>query len=214
MKKFRNRPFRTLMVFSLMSGLIVSSPPVAVQAQKLKADELIAKHLEAIGAAETRDSSKSRIITGMVAVTFRAPGTGQVGGRVVLASEGVKSLLGMVFDNSVNYSQEKLGFDGSDVSASYARPGARSTLGDFVLTHKTIVKQGLLAGVLSQGWPLFDLAGRKAKMEMSGTKRIGDREAYQVKYYPSGGSDLRISLFFDTETFQHVRTEYARTLVA
>jgi hypothetical protein len=204
---------RSLVFFSLMIGLGISQPSQG-QTQKLKIDELVSKHLEAIGAVETRESNKTRIISGTVVVTFRVPGTGQVGGRVVLASEGAKNLLGMVFDNSVNSSQEQLAFDGNDVSGSYIRPGARSTLGDFVLTHKAILRQGLIGGVLSQAWPLFDLAGRKAKLEMSGTKKIGDREAYQVKYYPSGGSDLRISLFFDTETFQHVRTEYNRTVAA
>lgn len=214
MKKFIDQLFRSLAFLPTMIAVVIASGLVAVNAQKLKSDELVAKHLEAIGHAETRESNKTRIITGTVVVTFKEPGTGQVGGRVVLASEGAKNLLGMVFDNSVNYSQEKLGFDGSEVSGSYIRPGSRSTLGDFVLTHKVILKQGLIGGTLSQSWPLFDSSGKKGKLEMSGTKKIEDRDAYQVKYYPSGGSDLRISFFFDTETFLHTRTEYVRTVSA
>lgn len=205
---------RRLTLMALMIGVVGLLLPSATRGQKLSADELIAKHLEAIGSAETRASVTSRIIAGTVAATFREPGTGQIGGRVVLASAGMKNMLASIFDNSSNYSQEKVGYDGSEVSVSYVRPGARSPLGDFLLTHKTIVKQGLIGGVLSQAWPLLDLTGKKAKFETAGTKKIGERQTYQLKYFPSGGSDLRVSLFFDAETFQHVRTEYTRTVVA
>ena len=201
------------MLVGVLLIMAFQAQPAAGQ-EKMKPEELITRHLEAVGAAETRDSVKSWIITGNVSVTFKEPGTGQIGGRVVLASEGIRNLVGMVFDNAVNYSQEKLGYDGTEVSASYIRPGARSPLGDFLLTHKTMVKQGLIAGALSQSWPFYDAAGRKFKIEMAGVKKIDDRETYQLKFYPSGGSDLRISLFFDAETFQHVRTEYNRTVVA
>jgi hypothetical protein len=36
---------------------------------------------------------------------------------------------------------------------------------------------------------------------------------YQLKCYPSG-SDLKITLSFDAETFHHVRTEYERSVIA
>jgi hypothetical protein len=211
--KILNRSIFPAMFVGVLLIMAFPTQPAAGQ-EKMEPEELITRHLEATGAAETRDSVKSRIITGDVSVTFKEPGTGQVGGRVVLASEGIKNLVGMVFDNAVNYSQEKLGYDGTDVSASYLRPGARSPLGDFLLTHKTMAKQGLIAGTLSQSWPFYDAAGRKFKIEMAGMKKINDRETYQLKFYPSGGSDLRISLFFDARTFQHVRTEYNRTVMA
>ena len=193
---------------------VAAAPPRARAGDKLKPEEIVAKHLEAVGAAETRESIKSRIILGTVAVTFRAPSAGQGLGRAVLASQGEKNVFGMVFDNSPGYPQEKVGFDGKDVTASYVRPGVRSPLGDFFLTYRTVVKQGLVGGVLSQSWPLFGLSENRGKLEGGGTKKVGDRQAYELKYLPKGGSDLRISLFFDAETFRHVRTEYTRTLTA
>jgi len=189
-------------------------PPRARAVDKLKPEEIVAKHLEAIGAAETRDSIKTRIIVGTVALAFQAPKLAQGLGRAVLASEGEQNLFGMVFDNSPNYPYEKVGFDGKEVTASYVRPGVRSPLGNFLLTHKAIVRGGLVGGVLSQSWPLFNLSGAKGKVEGGGTKKIGDRQAYELKYTPKGGSDLGISLFFDAETFRHVRTEYTRTISA
>ena len=185
----------------------------AANGQKLKAEEIIAKHLEAMGGAETLQSVTSRVAGGTVVVTFREPGTGQVGGRVVLASEGPKNVVAMVFDNATNYPHEKVGFDGKDVSTSYASPGARSTLGDFLWTYKTIVKQGVWGGALSQAWPLLDMTKTKIKVESGGTKKIGDRLTHQLKFYPSG-TDVRVTMFFDAETFHHVRTEYYRTIAA
>jgi hypothetical protein len=175
--------------------------------QKLKTEEIIAKHLEAIGGAETLQSVTTRLITGTAVATFKEPGTGQV------ASEGPKNMIAMIFDNATNYPHEKVGFDGKDVSTSYASPGARSTLGDFLWTYKAIVKQGVFGGSLSQAWPLLDITKTKVKVEAGGTKKIDDRLTYQLKFYPSG-TDVRVTMFFDAETFQHVRTEYYRSVVA
>lgn len=197
-----------VVVFVLLCGL------QGANGQKLKAEEIIAKHLEAMGGTETLQSVTSRVSNGTVVVTFKEPGTGQLGGRVVLASEGPKNVVAMVFDNAAtNYPHEKVGFDGRDVSASYARPGTRSTLGDFLLTHKAIVKQGIWGGSLSQAWPLLDITKNKIKVESAGTKKINDRLTHQLKFHPSG-SDVRVTLFFDAETFQHVRTEYNRSIPA
>ena len=196
-----------VVVFVLLCGL------QAANGQKLKAEEIVAKHLEAMGGAETLQSVSSRITNGTVVVTFMEPGTGQLGGRVVLASEGPKNVVAMVFDNATNYPHEKMGFDGRDVSGSYARPGIRSTLGDFLLTHKGIIKYGIWGGALSQAWPLLDVRKSKIKLEAGGTKKIGDRLTQQLKLQPSG-ADVRVTLFFDAETFQHVRTEYQRLIVA
>jgi hypothetical protein len=162
----------------------------------------------------TRESVKSRIISGTVLANFRSPDKAQVPGRAVLFSRGDSFALGMVFDGVPNYPHDRFGFDGREVSASFVRPGGRSVLGEFLMTNKSVVSQGLLGGALSQAWPLWDLASKKPKLEGGGTKKVGDRPAYVVKYLPRGGSDLRVSLYFDAETFQHVRTEYTRSVAA
>lgn len=196
----------------LVSAAVFSNAPAGAQ-EKLKPEEIVARHLAAVGADETRASIKTRVIQGTANVTFRAPSIGQASGRVVMASEGSKHMVGMAFDNT-GYPQERLGYDGNDATAGYIRPGQRSNLGEFLLTHKPIMRQGLLGGVLSEAWPLYDLEEKKPKLEGGGTKKIGDRTAYEVRYSPKGGSDARITLFFDAETFHHLRTEYSRTIAA
>lgn len=71
-----------------------------------------------------------------------------------------------------------------------------------------------MAGTLSSAWPLLDLQNHHAQLEYVGTKKIDDRVLHELRYSPRGNSDLKISLFFDQETFRHVRTEYQRVIPA
>jgi hypothetical protein len=188
--------------------MILPFPSLA--GDKLKPEEIVAKNLESIGTAEARAKVQSRIAGGTVVATFLTPAA-QFKGRAVLASEGNKSLINMQFD-SANYSQESVSFDGENVTVGYARAGVRSNLGDLVWTYRPIVKQGLVGGELSQAWPLFNLSETKPKLSGGGTKKMADRTVYVVKLIPRGGSDMEISLFFDSETFQHVRSEYVHVI--
>ncbi|HEX8147991.1 MAG TPA: hypothetical protein VF591_12495 [Pyrinomonadaceae bacterium] len=208
---------RPVTIALLTLSLLASSPnaPAASNArdkEKMTAEQVVARHLEAVGAPETRASITARVITGVVVANFRAPSVGQVPGRAVFFSQGAKHAVGMVFDGVANYPHDKIGFDGEDVSTSYVLPGRRSTLGEFLMTNKSVIKQGLLGGALSQAWPLLDLASKKPKLEYGGLKKVGERPAHALKYLARGGSDLNVTLFFDAETFQHLRTEYTRSL--
>jgi hypothetical protein len=194
-------------------SIVLLAGPVAAARQKMRAEDVVARHLEAVGTAQARSAAKTRIATGGITVTFRSPRPGQVEGRAVLASEGDKLLAGMSFDNP-NYPQEKFAYDGERVTAAHVTPGARSALGDFLLTHQVMFKTGLVGGTLSAAWPLLDAAGKSAKLDYGGTKKVGGKQAHEVRYTPRGGSDLQISLFFDAATFHHVRTEYTRVLSA
>jgi hypothetical protein len=181
--------------------------------QKMKPEEVVAKHLESVGTAEQRAATKNRIALGTVVVSFRSPNTGTAPGRFVMASEGEKHLIGMMFDGVPNYPQEKVGYDGKNVTVSYVRPGKRSTLGDLLEQYKSVVSQGVLGGSLSSAWPLYNLEGSKAKLEYGGMKKAGDKQAHVLKYI-KGGTDMEVSFYFDAETFQHLRTEYTRTIAA
>jgi hypothetical protein len=198
---------------AVMLLIISSTTSTALAVQKLKPAEIVAKHLESIGSAGARKAVNNRVIVGTSTVTFHNPGNGQISGQAVMASQGNKVLIGMQFGNT-NYPYEKLGFDGNNFTASYLRPGVRSTLGDFLNTNKFVFKQGLIGGVLSSAWPLLETDVRGARLEYGGTKKINDREVYELRYLPRGGSDLQVSLFFDKETFQHVRTEYEQVITA
>jgi hypothetical protein len=176
----------------------------------MRSEEVVARHLESIGTEAARAGAKNRVIIGISRAIFKSrTGTGAIDGRAVLASENNKVLFGMGFDNP-DYIGEKFGFDGKKFTVGYLRPGVRSTLGSFILIHDNVFKEGLMGGTLSSAWPLLNLAEHKVKLEYAGTEKIGEQSVYKLKYMPIKGSDLQISLYFDTKTFQHMRTQYDR----
>jgi hypothetical protein len=201
---------------SIFAVLLVALSLVSLRSSatdKLKPEDLVAKHLESIGTASARAAIVTRIIAGTSQVIFRTPPPGQAVGRAVLASQGLKNLVGMSFPSPV-YPREELGFNGNTFIAAYVTPGVRSSLGGFLMTNDLIFKQGLMGGTLSSAWPLLDLNARRPQLEYAGTRKVDDRTLHELKYQPRGGSELQIRLFFDQENFRHVRTEYERVIAA
>lgn len=180
---------------------------------KMKPDEIITKHLEAIGALETRTSITTRIVSGEVTCKFLREGGLSIKGRAVLASDGLKHLMGMQFDNP-DYPFDRFGFDGQNATIAFIKPGVRSPLGNFFKSFDDVLKYGLLGGTLSTSWPLDDLDGRKVKVSGSSTKKIDGKECYSIELNPKNGSDLTIKLHFDAQNFQHIRTSYERVISA
>lgn len=210
----RRLGFGIIFLFILFSTLSTTSWQAhAGDKEKLTAEEVVARHLESIGTPEDRAAAKTRVVAGTALLTLRSPGSGQNSGLSVLFSEGNKSAIAMNFKNP-DYPAEKFGYDGDKLVISYLKPGTRSTLGDFMFQRAAIYKEGLFGGTLSTAWPLLNLDPSKAKLEYAGTKKVEGREAHVLRYLPKKGSDVKISLFFDTETFQHVRTEYKQVVAA
>jgi hypothetical protein len=179
--------------------------------QKMKPEELVAKHLEAIGAAEARSPAISRVLIGNSKFSYRTRSRGSAEGNAVIASQDGKFLIGMAFPTDV-YPHERIGFDGESITTGFINPNERTTLGNFLLTQNVGVKEGLMGGVLSTGWPLLDLPGKNPKLDYSGIKKINGKELHQLRYRPRKGSDFDIKLYFDAATFEHVRTEYERVV--
>jgi hypothetical protein len=207
--------FLTLFVTALL--LIVSlSGSISAQKNsegKLTTETLLIKHLDSIGTAEARAAVKSITAVGTSKAVFQGRGGGFSEGIAVLASEGEKYLVAMKFNNAA-YPFEKLGYDGSDFSVGFVRPGIRSVFGDFLRTNENVFKRGVMSGVLSTSWDLLNINEKEVKLKYSGTKKIDGKQVHQVDYSPKKGSDLSIKLFFDADTFRHTRTEYKRTIAA
>jgi hypothetical protein len=70
------------------------------------------------------------------------------------------------------------------------------------------MKEGLLGGVLSLGWPLLDIEKRNPSLKYNRAK-VDGRELHVIDYNPKGGmNNMKVKLFFEPDTFRHVRTEY------
>jgi hypothetical protein len=71
-----------------------------------------------------------------------------------------------------------------------------------------MMEESLLGGALANSWALYKVASKKPKLNFEGTKKTDGKETYILSYTPKGGSEIDIRIFFDSQTFQHVRTEY------
>lgn len=198
-------------VLILVTAFVIGA--AAVNGQKLKAEEIIEKHLASMATPEKRASIKTIVASGEVRVEFATQKTQPAVGRFVLASEGTKRFFGMDLI-SVDYPREVFIFDGAKTDVALIRAGNRSVLGNFVQSNSSLVSQGFLTGTLMTGWVLSNAVERGAKVSASGTKKIDGKETYVLSVTPKGGSDLDITMYFDQATFRHLRTEYKRTASA
>ena len=181
---------------------------------KLSSDEVVAKHLAAIGSAEDIAAAHTRIATGATQARLRLTNTPvELSGPAQIASDGDKFLLAMVFQSN-NYPHEKASFDGENQIIGVLTQGGRSPLGNFLSSQPALMKHGLIGGVLSSAWPLYNLSKRDAKLSYAGMDKIDGKPVHKLKYVPRNTGDLIINLYFDATTFQHVRSQYEYVLSA
>ena len=180
----------------------------AMAATDTKSEEIVQRHLDSIGPAATRASTKSRVVEGSAVYRVLVGGSGRVDGKVVLASEGHKSqmLLKIV---SQNYHGERFTSDGSRtfVEGTYD-DHSRSEFGQFLRSEDFAVREGLLGGELSEAWPLLDMDSVKGKLKYEGKKKVDGKELEVLSYHGGKMSDLSVMLYFDPENFHHVMTIY------
>jgi hypothetical protein len=187
----------------------LSTASSVLRAADIKPEEVLAKHLEAIGSAEARKNIKSRAIQGTAIYHVLVGGTGAIDGKFQFASEGSKSNY-LFRVNGSSYRGEQFIFDGSRVSvAGTWTDKTRSEFGNLVLAQDILVRDNLLCGVWSTDWPLLDLGGHKAKLHVEGMKKLDGKEVLAVRYQPKKSTDLEIVLYFDPTTYQHVATIYS-----
>lgn len=201
------RFYKYTALFVLYAALL-SAP---VFAQKMKAEDVVAKHLDSIGTAEVRAKNTSRVIAGEADVTFISPKNLPAKGRIVMASAGEKNFWGLNL-NAVDSPFEKFSYDGKKVKVAYVRTGQRTLLGNFILTHDLLMKDSMLGGTLSTSWILLDQTDKKLNLSLDGTKKIDGKDAYVLDYAPK--AEVSIKFYFDKETFRHVRTQYTRIFSA
>lgn len=189
-------------------ALVLLSAAARAQEPKITLEELIAHHLDSIGSAQARSASKNRVLSGTVRLISRVGTAGNIEGQAAMATEGGKLRYSLKFP-SVQYPGEQFGYDGSKVQTGYLPNGQRSPLSLFLEQQNVMLKDGLLGGSLSTAWAMLRIDQLKPKLDYRGLKKIDGRDFLVVGYRPQKGSpDLQVTLFFDPETYRHVRTLY------
>ena len=149
--------------FLIASSLCIVAP--APPDKKLTAAEVVTRHLESIGSTDARSRVHGTRVKGVCTLTVRSGGIGEAQGHVLVASEGDRNLLKLVFESEENPTWFK--FDGDKTTVSQFRPGRRTSLENFFAAYEGIIKEGLIGGTLSEAWPLLKLDAKNPKLELS-----------------------------------------------
>jgi hypothetical protein len=193
-----------LFAFAAESGTSVYAADAS-----LKAEDLLSKHLDAIGSAAARASAKTRVVQGGAVYRILVGGGGRAEGKTGLVSEEQK-LRFMVKLPGTDYIGETFVYDGKDVRVAFSNTNkSRSPLASFIATYDTIVKEGLLGSVLSTGWALANAEKLQPKLSYEGLKKVDGRQLHQLRYEPRKHADIEILLYFEPETLRHVKTVYS-----
>jgi hypothetical protein len=200
----------TIALLSLSTLCFLSStqsPPA--QNKKLTSEELVARHLDSVGTAEARSKASTRVSSGDAKFIVRLGGSANVDGAAMMVSSGAKLRFGIRLPLN-EYPGEDMAFDGAKAATGFLPQGRRSQLSAFLSSQNLPLKEGLIGGTLSTAWPLLRMDQTQPKLDYRGLKKVDGRQLHEVSYRPRKGSgDLKVSLFFDPETFRHVRTRYS-----
>src|SRR5215510_6398571 len=197
----------SLSIFCLIYS--IQSSPASAQDKKLTAEVLVARHLESVGTAEARTKASTRVVSGETKFIARLGGSANVDGQAMMVSAGAKLRFGIKLPLN-DYPGEDLAFDGAQAATGLLPQGRRSQLSAFFSSQNLPLREGLIGGTLSTAWPLLRLDQAQPKLDYRGLKKVDGRQLHEVGYRTRKGSnDLKVSLFFDPETFRHVRTRYS-----
>jgi hypothetical protein len=207
--------FTLLVLFSMLS---VRLGRLQAKDKKLQPEEVVARHLESIGTPEARAAIKSRTAYGVTRVRrpigtvpqiLPEPGKQTDASNFLIASEeGKLGLILKFYDQE--YPAEHFAYDGKDVTVGITTKNLRSILGEFILLHSGMMREGLLGGTLSTTWPLLNEKGGQFKLKYD-LKEDNSVKLHQLTYSPKSRrylDNIVIHLFFEYETFRHVMTEY------
>ncbi len=196
---------RITYVFSLILMMLIISLPI--RAKSLSLSDVLARYR---AATDPKATAVPTAITGS--------GTGTV--QSVLGGPGLLSAPASFdagpgrFDLSIplnqpGYVTEAVHFDGHQVQVGLPRPGVRSLLGRFLYHYDQVLQDGLFAGELNPGWPLY-VAGKAATdLKYGGLKTIDGHKLYELRYHVhKGARNLAVRIYLDATTFRHVRTWY------
>ena len=200
---------KTILVAAIAVGTAgIGFSPLSA-AKKMKPEELVSLHLDAIGPTDARAGMKSRLFRGEGVWRVLMGGRAQLPGTVYEASDG--NSISVRFDTRGNptYYGEHLVYNGKDIRIFQGFQAGRSPLGEFCMNNKALLREGLLGGVTSTAWPLLHLEARGAKLKYAGLKKVEGRELHRLDYKArKSGGPAKIQLFFERDTYRHVQTQY------
>jgi outer membrane lipoprotein-sorting protein len=172
-----------------LTVFIACAALVAIQAQAQTADDIIEKHLAAIGGRAALSKLQTRTASGTVAVS--AQGAELAGTVDVYLKAPNKSRSYIKIDMSQFGAGEMVvdqRCDGVSAFASNSLQGDQEITGD------------QLQGMLNQSFPSSLLTYK----ELTGKDKVGTRDAFVIVYTPKAGTPVK--QYYDTENYMLLRS--------
>jgi len=178
--------------------LVLGLPATASRAddkQALTAQEIINKHLEAVGGKTALSKLKSRVAVGAVRKE------NETDAELAIMSEAPNKVSAMYVFKDYTW---QLTYDGAK---SLFRPLVSKEASVVEAKQREMVATGAMFNSMSlYNLLIQDGSDSAAKFEAKGTKKVKGRPAYAVDIKRPKQPTLR--LYFDTETFMWVRTDF------
>lgn len=212
MRSSLSNPARWIVVAVMAVALLHSAGAYADDAKLSKPEDVVAQHLDSLGKAAVRSDAKTRVVKGTAHYQLLVGGAGNLDGTSVMASEGNKMVFVLKFASNT-YRGEQIVTDGNKTRiATTTAQQTRSSFGEFLRVQDAIIREGLLGGELTTAWAFLHLDDHKPKLKFEGLQNVDGVKLYDLRYQPKKNSDLDIHVYFDPETFHHVRTVYKLTI--
>jgi len=184
----------TIVFFCIALTWLPTGAHTTDEKDKLTAQDIITKHLAAIGGRDALAKVKTRVAIGTATKESDAAVT------MAIMSQAPDRVSALYQFEGYNW---QLIYDGSK---SICKPIFSRTTSQVMQKYEDMLSTGTLFNDAS----LFNalLAGESSglKFEAKGTKKIKGKNAYLVEMKRPKGAAVK--LYFDTETFMWVRTEY------
>ena len=162
--------------------------------------EIISKHLAAVGGKDRLAKFKSRVAIGTVKKESEPDA------QMAIMSEAPNRLSAISVFKDYTW---QLTYDGK---TTLFRPTITKEASVIEQKYREMLATGTMYNGISLYNLLLEGESEDVKFETNGTKKVKNRQAYVVDVKRSKGQPLR--LYFDTETFMWLRTDYGRVSFA
>lgn len=181
-----------------------------VGADKIKADELLARHRASVGTEEVLTAYQTAGMQGTGQFRMIRGGTGSLEGRVAMISDVLKSRFSLDLGHLL-YSGEQFISDGKNVEIQYVRneTQTRSDLGMFLFRYPQLIKNGIWGGSLTRTWVLLNHDAKELRLRYERLSEKDGKQLHEASIDCKACGEITIHLFFESGTFRHVLTTYS-----
>lgn len=181
----------TLLALALFT--IAPGAPFSDEKQTPTADEIISKHLAAVGGKEVLAKIRTRVALGSVRKENEPEA------RMAIMSEAPSRVSAVYVFRNYDW---QLSYDGK---SSIFRPAFVRSTSAIEKRFREILVSGLMFNSISLYNAVFDSGRSGLQFQAKGMKKIRGKEAYVIE--AKRGNDI-VQLYFDTATFMWVRTDF------